>query len=272
VKKLLLLSALFLLALPATAQSAVRMQGRDDVGQASRTALINAEIRSVRLMDSGDVRVEATYHCDERYGYTPPRITLHLEPHWYDAWVGDGAICDGTVKTFVRRLKPLEGQQIGERIVVYLNVSVAESPSDPYPGGLHAGGSDTYSVEADRSLSRLTDLRVQRTRLNDRGRLVVGMSYECPPGYYVDVEDDSDWADIVVSQWDGQDRVWEAWQPLGDDIICDGSRRSVVRRFPKLSHDRPIDPTLPVRVNTKMYLSSPTGGAFAWDAQLSRPL
>jgi hypothetical protein len=40
--------------------------------QASRTALIDAEIRSVRLIDNGSVRVEATYRCDERYGYGPP--------------------------------------------------------------------------------------------------------------------------------------------------------------------------------------------------------
>jgi hypothetical protein len=236
--------------------------------QASTTALTDAEIRSVRLMDSGDVRVEVTYRCDERYGYGPPRIALHLEPDgWYDAWAGDGALCDGTAHTLVRRLKALDGQQIGERMVVYVDVSVADSPSDPYPAGLWAGGSDTYSVEPDGSLGRLADLRVQRTQVNDRGRLVVGMSYECPMGYYVDVEDDSDWADVIVYQYDGQDDVWQAWEPLGDDIVCDGTRHSVVRRFRTAA----MDPTLPVVVNTKIIVRGPTSGASAWDAQTSWP-
>jgi hypothetical protein len=36
----------------------------------------------------------------------------------------------------------LEGQQIGERFRAYLDVNIADSPSNPYPGGLWAGGSD----------------------------------------------------------------------------------------------------------------------------------
>ena len=260
---------------PLTAQGAVRMQDPDDVSQASRTALIDAEIVSARLMDSGDVRVEVTYRCDKRYGYGPPRITLHLEPHWYDAWVGDGAICDGTVQTLVRRLKPRDGQQMGQGFVLYLDVSVDDSPSNPYPGGIWGGGSDSYAVNADESLSRLADLRIQRTRLNDRGRLVVGMSYECPPGYYVDVESDSDLADIVVYQYDGQDIVWERWMPLGDDIVCDGTRHSVVKRFRTTAtfwRDDSMDPGLPVVVNTKIMTNGPAGaGASAWDAQTSWP-
>lgn len=244
--------------------------------QASRTTLIDAEIRTVRLMDSGDVRVEVKYRCDERYGDAPPRVFLHLEPDWYyDAWAGDGAICDGTVQTLVGELKPLDGKQIPQRFVVYLDVEVAGSPSNPYPSGLWAGGSDTYSVEPDGSLSRLADLRVQRTRLNDRGRLVVGMSYECPPGYYVDVEDDADWADVVVEQYDGEDLVWTEWEPLGDDIVCDGTRHSVVRRFrthsAKWHAPEAMDLTLPVVVNTQIIVRGPTGGASAWDAQTSWP-
>jgi hypothetical protein len=118
--------------------------------QASRTALIDAEIRSVRLMDSGDVRVEVKYRCDERYGYAPPRIFLHLEPDWYyDSWAGDGVICDGTVQTAAGLLKLLDGKQIPQRFRVYLDVEVADSPSNPYPAGLWGGGSDTYSVEPD---------------------------------------------------------------------------------------------------------------------------
>jgi hypothetical protein len=116
----------------------------------------------------------------------------------------------------------------------------------------------------------VADLRVQRTRLNDRGRLVVGMSYECPPGYYVDVEEDSDLADVVVEQYDGEDLVWTEWEPLGDDIVCDGTRHSVVRRLAPRSPDGPLDPALPVVVNTKIIVSGP-GGASAWDAQTSWP-
>jgi hypothetical protein len=238
--------------------------------QASRTALIDAEIQSVRLMNSGSVRVEFRYRCDERYG-PPEELSLHIEPYSHSAWIDDGADCDGTVQTVVGNLQPLESKQIGQRFVVYLNVSVADSPSNPYPGLLWAGGSNTYSVESDGSLSRLADLKVQRTRLNDRGRLVVGMSYECPPGYYVDVEDDSDWADVVVYQETGE---WERWMPLGDDIVCDGTRHTVVRRF-RTTATRwlkdSMDPTLPVVVNTKIIVRGPTGGASAWDAQAFWP-
>jgi hypothetical protein len=235
---------------PLTAQAAVPIQ-------ASRSALIDAEIASVRLMENGSVRVEATYHCDERYGYAPPRITLHLEPHWYDEWVGDGVICDGTVKTFVRRLKPLEGQQIGERFVLYINVSVAESPSDPYPGGLHAGGGDLYSVEPDGSLSRLIDVRIQRMQVNDRGRLVVGMSYECPTGYPVGV-DDPDWADVVMYQFTSQDE-WVIYDTLAHDVVCDGTRHTLVRRFRTTG----MDPTQPVLVSVEIGIGE--------DAQASWP-
>ena len=233
----------------------------------SGTALIDAEIRSVRLMDSGDVRVEVTYRCDERYGDAPPHISLHIEPDGYAAaWAGDGAICDGTAHTLVRRLKALDGQQIGERIIVYVDVNVVDSPSDPYPAGLWAGGSDIYSVEPDGSLSRLIDLRIQRTQVNDRGRLVVGMSYECPPGYGVGA-DDPDWAEVHVYQLRSQDSIaWERIDTLADDVVCDGTRHTLVKRIrttPTLWRDDSMDPTLPVVVNTHI--------GIGWNAQTSWP-
>jgi hypothetical protein len=246
VKKLLLLSALFLLALSATAHAAVPIQ-------ASRTALIDAEIRSVRLRDSGNVRVEVKYRCDERYGDAPPRISVRVSH--FDSWTGDGAICDGTAHTVVRLLKPLEGQQLGEGFLVSVEVTVADSPSNPYPGGLWAGDRDEYSVEPDGSLRRLTDLRIQRTRVNDRGRLVVGMSYECPTGMGVGVED-PDWADVVMYQ--GQDE-WVIYDTLAHDVVCDGTRHTLVRRF----RAGPMDPTQPVSVNAKI--------ENGWNAQISWP-
>jgi hypothetical protein len=244
--------------------------------RASRTVLIDAEIRTVRLMDSGDVRVEVKYRCDERYGDAPPRISLHFEPDGYAAsWFGDGAICDGTAQTLVGELKPLDGQQTPERFRVYVSVYVADSPSNPYPGGLQGGGWDTYSVEPDGSVSRVADLRVQRTRLNDRGRLVVGMSYECPPGYRVHVEEDWDLALVEVYQDTGEGTAWDGdAQTLGYDIVCDGTRNSIVKRFRTTAggwHPNSIDPGLPVTVNAYFYAGGPGGAANAHDTKTSWP-
>ena len=154
------------------------------------------------------------------------------------------------VKTVVGELQPLEGKQLGPTVVIHLAVSVDDSASNPYPGGLWAHKSASYSVEADGSLSRrLADVRIQRTRVNDRGRLVVGLSYECSPGYDADVDDRSDWADITVSQDRGPNRVWEHYDwTLADDVVCDGTRHAIVRRFAPRSPEGPMRSTRPVNV------------------------
>jgi hypothetical protein len=72
------------------------------------------------------------------------------------------------------------------------------------------------------------------------------------------------WQTSLCTSTTGQDVVWEEWEPLGDNIVCDGTRHIVVKRFRTHTHgwhspEEMMDPTLPVVVNTKIMTNGPAG-------------
>jgi hypothetical protein len=84
------------------------------------------------------------------------------------------------------------------------------------------------------------------------------------PGYDANVDEPTDWTEIIVRQDRGPDDVWEHYDwTLFKDVICDGTRYTVVRRFAPRSPEGRMDPALPVHVRA--------GIGAALDAQTSWP-
>jgi hypothetical protein len=97
-------------------------------------------------------------------------------------------------------------------------------------------------------------MHIRQVRLDDEGRLVVRVSYRCPIGWFVDVANDADWADISGYQNKPDTNDSTFWEPLGDDIMCDNTSRTVVKR---ISDQQPegFSLTLPVDIEAKMILN-----------------
>jgi hypothetical protein len=247
---------------------------------AGTSKLIEADITSARLMENGSVRVEAMYWCDEGYGSTPPedrRAKMFFQhPQGYSETTNDEAICDGTTHTLVKRLRSVDGQEIDERlpVSVYFSVEVGHSPSNPYPGGLSALEADAIWLTGDGATSIMADIELGQLRLNDRGRFVVRLAYQCPTGWYVDSEDDVDWADIELRQIRSRDTSWDAWRTLAYDIVCDGTLHTVVKRIRAAPRSRPpIGLDRPVFVTAKIIIDGPAGepNVSAYDSLTSLP-
>ena len=212
--------------------------------------LADARFESVRLTPNGGIRVVLEYRCPQGYQGVAGESWFYVEQMDYSDVPSfeEMIICDGNTQTLVRRFPPegLQGQPWDPkrtvRVEMRLFVRATSDPERP----LHAIESDTYSLHGLEEATRPGDIHITRVRMNDRGELVVAMAYRCPRGTFVDVENDNDWATITVLQGDGQ-VSYDVYTdvPLGDDISCDGTPKTLVKRFEgprqvELSPDLPI--------------------------------
>lgn len=211
--------------------------------------LADARFASVRLTPNGSIRVVLEYRCLQGYQGVAGESWFYVEQGPVDyAQVPSFAetiVCDGSTQTLVRRFRLL-GQPWDPKATVRVEMRLfARATSDP-ERPIHAVESDTYSLHGLDEATRPGDIHITRVRVNDRGVLVVAMTYRCPKGSFVDVENDNDWATITVLQGDpeiGYDVYTDV--PLGDDISCDGTPKTLVKRFEgqrqvELSPDLPI--------------------------------
>jgi len=226
--------------------------------------LVDARLRYVRLLANGSVRVAFEYVCPGRYdyralGFPATLLTVYqIEASGHQVYAQktfrDAVVCDGTMQTLIRSFRPPEGETFDPALLLTVELDLTvRSDSDPYPGTLRAREVDTFSLTSDGAATRAADLRVEGVRLNDRGMLVFVVSYRCPTGWFVDVADDSDWADIAGVQNRPGLNDPTFWAPLGDDIVCDDASHVIVKR---LSDQQGIGFTrsLPVQFEAKMIL------------------
>lgn len=237
--------------------------------------LIDTRFGGVRLMDNRSVRVSFEYACPSGYEYQAlgrPWTMLYVDQP-ADAVVSGTrgfrteVICDGTRHILVKRLRPPVGDAFDPQLflIAHLYIGV-DSELDPYPGPLLTEEVDTFRFEGIGSATLVADMHIRQVRLNDRGRLVVTVSYRCPTGWFVDVVDDADWADISGRQDKPVANDSTFWEPLGDDIVCDDTSRTLVKR---VSDQQPegFDRTLPIDIRAKMILNGPTGHGYIYSAE-----
>jgi hypothetical protein len=231
--------------------------------------LLRADVRNVRVhADTGTVAVRVLYWCDARYAdAAEPHDNLAEGSNAYIDVSGFlrlfPVICDGKLQEL--RLKaPLPDVQV---LVVSTRVHIDPSVDDivPYPGDMYAGETDSMLVREGspgrgahiRHTDYLDDIELNRVSVNDRGRLVVGLWYRCADGAHFIDETDPDNAEVVVNQ---SGERWE-WDTFVDDVVCDGQRHWVVKRFRTTANrSRPaLDLKLPVSVVTGLVLTSVMG-------------
>ena len=220
--------------------------------------LIDARFESVRLTRNGSIQVVLEYGCPGGQGYqgVPGESWFYVYQQGardasYDSSFGETIVCEGNMQTIVRRFPPLEGEPWDPKLlpIVEMNLVVRAS-SDP-ERTLQAMEIDTFSLHGLEEATRRGDIHINRVRMNDRGALVVTMTYRCPKGWFVDVEDDSDWATLTARQdGPGWDDV-EAWLPLGDAILCDGTPTTLVKRIEGL-RQAGLSPALPTQLEAMM--------------------
>jgi hypothetical protein len=226
-------------------------------------SLIEARLRTVRLSANGSVQVSFEYRCpghDYRAVGSPATLltVYQIEESGHQVYdqksFRTAVVCDGTMQTLLRRFRPPEGEAFVPELLltVELNLTV-RSDSDLYPGRLSTGEIDTFSLSAQGGTTLAADIHIEQVRLNDRGKLVVSVSYQCPTGWFVDVEDDSDWADISGGQNKPGTHDVTIWEPLGDDIECDGSSHTIVKRVTDQQHEG-FSSAIPIQLEAKMIL------------------
>ena len=222
---------------------------------------MDARFESVRLTHSGSVRVELEYLCPEGYheaGESWFYVTQQVGPGEgrFDETFRAAIVCDGTTQTLIRKFPPLEGQPWDSKYLPIIEMNlVVRADADP-DRTLQAIEIDTFSLHGLDEATLRGDIHITRVRMNDRGALVVRMTYRCPAGWFVNVEDDSDWATLTVRQdgpgWDDVD----AWLPLGDDIACDGTLKTLVKRFEGL-RQAGLSSAPPVQIQAMMITERP---------------
>jgi hypothetical protein len=240
--------------------------------QASQ-ALVDVRHLHVRWMDNSGVRVAFAYRCPGGYGYRPvgPPGTELLVSQFQPSEVysqktyRSDVVCDGTTRRVVRNVRPPAGERFLPAYLLHVDVDLnVRSPSAPYPGILSGREFDTVSISSSGTATLAADMRLGQVRASQSGRrIVVGVSYHCPNGWFVDVQDDVDWADISG----GQDRTGASdvgfWAPLGDDVVCDGTEHTIVKRINPQGGAR-WSPSLPVELQAKMILRNAGASDSIW--------
>jgi hypothetical protein len=199
--------------------------------------LTTARFESVGLTSTGSVRVVAEYSCPR--GFEPvdwPESFFVVYQQGgsgipvYDQTLRGSIVCNGETQTLVRRFRPPPGETWNPKLRTHVELRLTVRSSDPNPQTLRVFRADTFTLHGLNEATRRVDIHVERVRLIDN-KLVVAVSYRCPEGWFVDVEDDDDWAYLAGRQ-DLADtgEGFAFWLPLGDDITCDGTANSVVKR------------------------------------------
>ena len=165
--------------------------------------LIDSRFRDVRLKDNGSVRMEVEYKCPGRRGYEADAagiVAYHIQSsgaYVTDAF-RDAIVCDGRMHTFVRRLAPPTGEVWDPKLLLQVGLTLSvRAGSDPDARTLLTREIDTFVLHREERAKRPGDIHITGARVNDAGALVVAMSYRCPRGWFVDVEDDDDWATLT---------------------------------------------------------------------------
>lgn len=219
------------------------------------SSLIDAGFRSVRLISNGSVRVLAEYTCPDGYAaaHEGTRLLVYQMQHTqvYASKVFDNqVICDGTPQTVAKRVHPPEGR-FYRRFLLDVELDLyAKSGADSYPY-LWTREFETNRIAPGGEAGRVADIRLGQVRLNAREELIVGVEYECPAGWYVDSEDDIDWADISGGQQTSNGAEIHFFETLVFDITCDDQAHTIVKR---ISTNELVSREFPLRVEAKMIL------------------
>jgi hypothetical protein len=205
--------------------------------------LLWASLGGVQVVD-GRASVLASYRCDEGYRYARWEAWLELA----GARFRFRPDCDGYTHVFSSQAPVPDDSSVFAEIQVRL----FDSSYNPYPGSLVAQDAATYFAAS----GLIADADIGYARVDDRGRLEVSYRYECAAGLHVPVEDDDDWAFVEASQARGQRQVWSAWEPIGERVVCDGTRHRIVLPLQgyRESDSAPAHPraTLPIQVNAQL--------------------
>ncbi len=199
--------------------------------------LIDARFDSVRLTPNGSIRVALEYSCPE--GYQEPGESwfyvmqqVGAGEGQFDQTFGDSIVCDGNTQTVVRKFPPLEGRPWDPTLFTVVEMNLVVRVNDDPVSTLQGMEVDTFRLHGLEEATRPGDIHINRVRMNERGALVVTMTYRCPKGWFVDVEDDSDWAELSISQGDPSTGSYlNLGAPLGEDILCDGTPTTLVNRI-----------------------------------------
>jgi hypothetical protein len=221
-------------------------------------SLTDARFDSVRLTSNGSVRVAVEYSCPDGQNFEAvawPESFLVVYQQGgsgipvYDQTFQGSIVCNGDTQTLVRRFPPPPGEKWDPRLRTHVELRLTVRSADQSPQTLRVFRADTFSLHGVEEATRRVDIHVTRARLID-DKLVVAVSYRCPEGWFVDVEDDDDWAYLYGRQ-DLTDtgEGFAFWLPLGNDITCDGTANSVVKRV-RDATQAGFDPQLPLQIET----------------------
>jgi hypothetical protein len=217
--------------------------------------LTSAHFESVRMTSKGFVRVVVEYSCPrgqnfEAVGWPETFLVVHQQGGSgipvYDQTFQGSIVCNGDIQTLVRGFPPPTGETWNPKLRTHVELRLTVRSSEP-PQTLRVSKSDTFTLHALNEATRRVDIHVKRARVIDN-KLVVAVSYRCPEGWFVDVEDDDDWVYLAGRQ-DLADtgEGFAFWLPLGDDVICDGSVNSVVKRVRDI-RQAGFDQQLPLQI------------------------
>lgn len=198
-------------------------------------SLIDSKLRSVELTPGGAVRVAFQYHCPAGSDYRARQAT--------DVAVGEkqsstfarrpfrrAVTCDGSEHILVKMIPPPAGDAWGPGIL-WVRVQILVRSASDRSQSLSANERRSFFFGDSGKLRLASETHVAQARVDDRGRLVIGVRYLCPQDWYVDVDDDSDWADITAYQRRPGRPALKLWEPIGNDVVCDGSWRTIVKRL-----------------------------------------
>ena len=212
---------------------------------------MDARIGSVRLTPNGLVRVSIQYRYPDGYQGLPTESSFYVSNQLdgghgtFDQTFGEAIVCDGNTQTLVRSFPPeerAEGQVWAweRHLVVYLRLTVSSFAPEQHT--ISAEQENTFAMNGQAKASRPSDIRITQARKIARKTFVVGMSYRCPTGWSVP-GGDNDWAELGIIQGDGTNVGYVNYGvPLAEQIVCDGTPRSLVTRIedPRLSLRVPI--------------------------------
>jgi hypothetical protein len=218
--------------------------------------LIDAEIRSVRLMDNGSVRVVAEYICPGGYGYRPIRYGASVGagqrqmidgvPTWVTAGehFDDEVVCDGSPQAVLKRLRPsgrCSGSGFDKQLPLIANLQLTVLPdSESSPGGLSTLQMDMFRLQAGEDATPAAGVKLGRVRLNDLGELVVGLTYECPTGWQQEPGDEGR-ITAAVYMPDGDAASYS--ERFRRDLICDEETHRIRKRVNPVSPDPAVSGT-----------------------------
>jgi hypothetical protein len=198
--------------------------------------LVDSKLRSVELIPGGAVRVAVQYRCPGGSDYrarAATNVTVGEEESSTSAQrpFKRAVTCDGSEHILTKTIPPPAGEAWGPGILWVRVQFIVRSASNWSEGALSAIERRSFFFGDSGRIRPASQTHIAQARVDDRGRLVIGVHYLCPQDWYVDVDDDAHWAERITAY---QHRPWPAlklWEPIGNDVVCDGSSRTIVKRL-----------------------------------------